>query len=51
VMDTSAPPSVEHEFVGDPNDPYNTASVLTDSWFFGFENEARLLQLIFDVDA
>ncbi len=51
VMDTSVPPSVEHQFVGDPNDPYNTASVLTDSWFFGFENEARLLQLIFDVDA
>lgn len=51
MMDTSVPPSVEHQFVGDPNDPYGTASVLGDSWFFGFENEARLLQLIFDVDA
>lgn len=51
IMDTSIPPSVEHEFVGDPNDPYGTASALGDSWFFGFENEARLLQLIFDVDA
>ena len=39
------------DFLGDPNDPYGTAMVLTDAWFFGLENEVHLLQLIFDVDA
>lgn len=50
MMDTSLPPSVEHQFIGDPNDPYGTASILGDAWFFGRENEVHLLQLIFDVD-
>ncbi|GEM_PF-3912113 len=50
MMDTSVPPSTPHQFIGDPNDPYATASILSDSWFFGLENEVDLLQLIFDVD-
>ncbi len=50
IMDTSVGPENPHEFIGDPNDPYGTATALTDSWFFGMENETDLLQLIFDVD-
>ncbi len=50
IMDTSVPPSTTHQFIGDPNDPYATASILGDAWFFGYENEVDLLQLIFDVD-
>ncbi len=50
MMNTNAGPNVNWIFQGDPNDPWGTASVLTDVWFFGLENEVHLLQLIFDVE-